>query len=167
MKKIVIIGSGGAGKSTLARKLGNILNIEVIHLDRLFWKPNWEGVPKAEQQKIQHKLVTRDTWIIDGNYGGTMDIRLRAADTIIFLDMPRILCMYRVVKRFVTYRNKVRPDMGEGCKERLSWEFLKWLWQYPKTKRPIILEKLKKLEKDKNILILQSIKDVNAFLKSL
>lgn len=84
MKKIAIIGSGGSGKSTLARDLGEILYIEVLHLDSLFWKPNWVGVPKVEQKKVQHELIKREEWIIDGNYGGTIDIRLNAADTIIF-----------------------------------------------------------------------------------
>ncbi len=85
MKKIVLIGSGGAGKSTLARQLGEVLKINVYHLDALFWKPNWVGVPKDDQRNIQNKLVEKEEWIIDGNYGGTMEIRLNAADTIIFL----------------------------------------------------------------------------------
>jgi adenylate kinase family enzyme len=87
MKKIILIGSGGSGKSTLARKLGDKLEIDVYHLDALFWKPNWEGAPKDEQRKVQNDLVKKEEWIIDGNYGGTMDIRLNAADTVIFLDI--------------------------------------------------------------------------------
>ena len=103
MKKIVLIGSGGSGKSTLARQLGERLKIKVYHLDALFWKPNWVGVPKDEQTKVQNDLVKKESWIIDGNYGGTMDIRLNAADTIIFLDIPRTICLYRAFKiRFLT-----------------------------------------------------------------
>lgn len=112
MKKIILIGSGGSGKSTLARQLGNKLNIKVHHLDTLFWKPNWEGVPKEEQRTVQNELVKGEKWIIDGNYGGTMDIRINAADTIIFLDIHRTICVYRAFKRIVQYRNKTRPDMG-------------------------------------------------------
>lgn len=81
MKKIMLIGSGGAGKSTLARKIGQILAIEVTHLDTLMWRSNWEIIDRNEQMDIQQKLVRKDEWIIDGNYGGTMDIRLREADT--------------------------------------------------------------------------------------
>ncbi|RCW39737.1 adenylate kinase family enzyme [Paenibacillus prosopidis] len=124
MKKIILIGSGGSGKSTLARQLGEKLKIKVYHLDALFWKPNWTGVPKDEQRKVQNDLVKEDEWIIDGNYGGTMDIRLNAADTIIFLDFPRIICVFRAFKRMVQYRNKIRPDMGEGCEERFPLSFL-------------------------------------------
>ena len=94
-EKVILIGSGGSGKSTLARQLGNKLNIKVHHLDALFWKPNWEGVPKEEQRTVQNELVKEDEWIIDGNYGGTMDIRMNAADTIIFLDIHRTICAYR------------------------------------------------------------------------
>jgi len=101
MKKIAVIGSGSSGKSTLARKLGALLHIKAFHLDVLFWKPGWVGVTKEEQRLVQSELVKRKTWIIDGNYGGTMDIRLNNADTIIFLDMPRTICAYRVIKRWI------------------------------------------------------------------
>ncbi len=134
MKKITLIGSGGSGKSTLARQLGRELNIEVYHLDALFWKPNWVGVLKDEQRKIQEELVERESWIIDGKYGGTMEIRLHAADTIIFLHISRYICLFRAIKRSIKYRNRTRPDMGEGCNEKLDIEFLKWIWQYPNKK---------------------------------
>jgi len=164
MKKIVIIGSGGSGKSTFAKSLGGILESDVHHLDALFWKPNWVGVPREKQKKIQNELVKQEEWIIDGNYGGTMDIRLNAADTIIFLDIPRIVCAYRVLKRMIQYRNMTRPDMGEGCEERFDLNFIKWIWEYPKTKRPNILDRLQQLSNDKNVIILKSPKDVKRFL---
>lgn len=167
MKKIVIIGSGGSGKSTLARQLGKKLKRKVYHLDALFWKPNWVGVPKEEQKKVQNDLVKEEEWIIDGNYGGTMEIRLNAADTIIFLDIPRTICVFRAFKRMLQYRNTTRPDMGEGCEERLSFEFIKWIWEYPNTKRPKILEILEQLSKDKEVIILKSPKDVQHFLEKV
>ncbi len=167
MKKIVLIGSGGSGKSTLARQLGEKLNIDVFHLDALFWKPNWVGVPKDEQRNIQTNLVKNESWIIDGNYGGTMEIRLTAADTIIFLDIHRTICAYRVLKRMLKYRNKTRPDMGEGCQEKFDFAFLKWVWDYPKTKRPDILKRLEQLSKDKNVIMLKSPKEVQQFIELL
>src|SRR5690606_36722339 len=132
MKKIVLIGSGGSGKSTLASKLGEKIKINVYHLDTLLWKPNWISVPKDAQINVQNDLVKTECWIIDGNYGGTMDIRLNAADTIIFLDTPRTICVYRAFKRLLKYRNKTRPDICEGCEETFSYEFFKWIWEYPK-----------------------------------
>lgn len=167
MRKIVLIGPGGAGKSTLARQLGEVLKIDIYHLDALFWKPNWVGVPKDDQKKIQNKLVEKEEWIIDGNYGGTMEIRLNAADTIIFLDIHRTICVYRVFKRILQYRNKTRHDMGEGCKERFDLDFLKWIWNYPKTKRPEILKKLNQMSKEQRVIILKSPKEVKQFLKKV
>ena len=167
MKKIILIGSGGAGKSTLARRLGEKLKINVYHLDALFWKPNWVGVPKDEQKKVQHDLVKKHEWIIDGNYSGTMDIRLDAADTIIFLDIHRIICVYRVIKRMLKYRNKTRPDMGEGCEERFDLDFIKWVWDYPKAKRTEILNRLDQLSTDKQVVILKSPKEVQTYLEKI
>ncbi|WP_047982342.1 DNA topology modulation protein [Ornithinibacillus contaminans] len=165
MRRIAIIGSGGSGKSTFARKLGEKLQINVYHLDALFWNPGWVGVPKDEQRQIQQRLVAEEAWIIDGNYGGTMDIRLNKADTIIFLDISRFICLYRVVKRNIQYRNAARPDMGEGCEERLDVDFLKWVWQYPKAKRPGVLDKIRKLTTEKEVIILQSPRQVEQFLQ--
>ncbi|WP_085524797.1 DNA topology modulation protein [Tuberibacillus sp. Marseille-P3662] len=165
MKKIAIIGSGGSGKSTLARQLGYKLDIEVFHLDAMFWKPNWVGTPKAEQRRVQHERVNKDAWIFDGNYGSTMDIRLQAADTVIFLDISRVICVGRIIKRRIKYWNKPRPDMGKGCDERISFPFLKWVWSYPKVKKPEIMNKLAQLPDETKVVILSSPKEVERFLE--
>lgn len=164
MKKIALIGSGGSGKSTLARRLGEKLNIEVYHLDALFWKPNWEPTSKEEQRKVQNELVKKEEWIIDGNYNGTMDIRLNAVDTIIFVDISRVICIFRVFKRMIQYHGKSRPDMAEGVNERLDVDFLKWVWDYPKTKKPTVLKRLEQLPNDKKVIILKSPREVQLFL---
>ncbi|EJS68850.1 DNA topology modulation protein [Bacillus cereus] len=167
MKKIILIGSGGSGKSTLAKQLGNKLNIKVHHLDALFWKPNWQGVPRDEQITVQNNLIKDEKWIIDGNYGGTMDIRINAADTIIFLDIHRTICVYRAFKRIVQYRHKTRPDMGAGCEERFNLQFFKWIWEYPSAKRPTILKGLEQLSQDKKIIVLKSPNEVRKFLNHI
>jgi adenylate kinase family enzyme len=165
LKRVAIIGSGGSGKSTLARKLGEILQINVYHLDALFWRSGWVGTSKEEQRSVQENLVGQEKWIMDGNYGGTIDIRLNHADTIIFLDIPRITCLIRVIKRRIQYRKSPRPDMGEGCNERLDAEFVKWVWNYPKVKKPAIVEKLALLSNRKEVIILSSTRAVNDFLQ--
>ena len=167
MKKIAIIGSGGAGKSTFARQLSTKLNIEVYHLDAILWKTNWTGTPKDEQKRIQHELIANESWIIDGNYGSTLDIRLNAADTIIFLDIHRLICLYRAIKRILQYRNRTRPDMAEGCEERFDPAFLKWIWKYPQTRRPATINKLEKLSEEKKVIILHSPKEVKRFIENL
>lgn len=167
MKKILIIGSGGAGKSTLARELGIILNLEVIHLDAFYWNPGWVETPKLEWQSIIQNLILRESWIMDGNYSGTLDIRLPLADTVIFLDFPRLLCLWRVIKRSWQYAGQSRPDMASGCPERLTWQFLKFVWTYPITRRPVILDKLRLLTLNQQVIILRQPKEVREFLQKI
>lgn len=142
MEKVIIIGCGGAGKSTLARKLGKILNLKVYHLDAMYWKPGWEMTAKDEWKRLIKQVIEQDTWIMDGNYGSTMDMRAQAADTIIFLDYSTPRCLYGVFKRRIMYHGRTRPDMNEGCPERLDWDFIKWVAQYRSKKAPGIIVKL-------------------------
>lgn len=142
MKKAVVIGSPGAGKSTFARRLGEITGLEVFHLDRLFWKPGWVETPKLEWLELQRRIVENESWIIDGNYEATLGVRLQAADTVIWLDSPRRVCLFRAVKRAVQYYGRTRPDMGEGCREKLDLEFLLYIWRFKKDGRAKILVRM-------------------------
>jgi len=159
----MIIGCGGAGKSTLAQQLGKKLGIKVYHLDSLFWKPGWVPTDREEFIQMQKEMMNEDEWIIDGNYGGTMDLRLEQADTIIFLHYSTIRCLYGIVKRRLHYHGKTRPDMGEGCPERLDWEFVKWVAGYNRKKAPLVLEKLRKFC-DKKTFIFTRSSQVKTFL---
>jgi adenylate kinase family enzyme len=127
MQRVLVIGSGGAGKSTLARALGDRLGLEVIYLDVYFWKPGWVETPADEWQGVVERLLARSSWVMDGNYGGTMAVRFEAADTIIFLDISRWVCLWRVLVRMLRYRGRTRPDLPEGCPEGFDWEFYKWV----------------------------------------
>jgi adenylate kinase family enzyme len=128
MNRIMVVGvSAGVGKSTFARELGEILNIPVYHLDALYWKPGWKEASIEEFSKAQQEIVTRRQWIIEGNYSKTFDIRTEDADTIIYLELPLRVCLYRVVKRWLMNIGKTRPDLGEGCKEKLDWDFIKFI----------------------------------------
>ena len=135
MKRIVIIGCGGAGKSTLARQLGEKLDIPVVHLDKLFWNPGWVEKSKKEFDALHEQELAKEKWIMDGNFNRTMPQRIARCDTVIYLDFSRIVCLLGVLKRVLTTYGKVRPDMGEGCPERIDFEFLKWVWSYNKNKR--------------------------------
>jgi adenylate kinase family enzyme len=141
-RKILVVGSGGAGKSTFARRLSEILGINVVHLDTLYWKPGWVESSKDEFAETVRGVLKHDAWIMDGNYSGTLAERIDACDVVIFLDLPRTSCLWRVIQRRVKYRNATRPDVAEGCPERLSFEFCVWIWNYPKRSRPKVVKLL-------------------------
>ncbi|HEX8746193.1 MAG TPA: DNA topology modulation protein [Pyrinomonadaceae bacterium] len=164
MKKVLVIGPGGAGKSTLAARLGALLKIEVLHLDKFYWHAGWIETPKPEWRATVEEMLRGDAWIMDGNYSGTLDIRVQACDTVVFLDMPRTLCLWRVLKRALMYRRKSRPDMAEGCPEKLTMEFILWIWNYPRRSRPKIVRMLKANQGEKRIVRLRSQAEVESFL---
>jgi adenylate kinase family enzyme len=167
MRKVLVIGSGGAGKSAFAARLAERTGLPLIHLDALYWKPGWIETPKEEWARTVGELLARDAWVMDGNYGGTMDRRLAACDTVVFLDLPRTICLRRAVRRRITFHGRSRPDMTEGCNERLAWEFVRWIWEYPKKRRPGILARLAALRPDQRAVVLRSPAEVQAFLSSL
>lgn len=167
MKRIIIIGSGGAGKSTLARQLGEILKIEVLHLDKLYWRAGWIEPSSEEWEKKIEELLMADSWVMDGNFGGTMEMRLAACDTVVFLDLPRTICLSRVFKRWIKYWNTNRPDMTEGCNEKIDLDMINWVWTFPKRAKPEIETRLKKFENEKKIIRLKSPKEVEGFLAQL
>ena len=166
MERILIIGCGGAGKSTLARQLGEKLGLPVVHLDRLFWKPGWVESGKEEiDAKIMEELE-KPQWIMDGNYNRTLPQRVQYCDTIIYLDFSRTACLLGVLKRVITNYGTVRPDMGEGCPERFDLEFLRWVWNYNKNKREKNYRLLNEAEGVQTI-VLKNRRMVRRFLENI
>jgi adenylate kinase family enzyme len=143
MERVLIIGPCGAGKSTLASLLGARLRLPVFHMDQLNWKPGWVEGGKDEIRRQLVDIVAGDRWLIDGNYGGTLAERLQRADAVVYLDFPISLCLARVLRRIWTYRGRSRPDMTEGCPERLDFAFLLYLIQWNGGPRPRTEAKLK------------------------
>ena len=166
MERIVIIGCGGAGKSTLARQLGEKLDIPVVHLDKLFWRPGWVQVSKDEFDKLHREALAREKWIMDGNFDRTMAERITRSDTVIYLDFSRFACLMGVLKRVFTTYGKVRPDMGEGCPERIDWDFLKWVWDFNKNKREKNYRLLNEAE-GKETIVLKNRRAVKKFLEQV
>jgi adenylate kinase family enzyme len=167
-QRIMIIGCGGAGKSTLARRLGERLGLPVVHLDAHYWHAGWVETPKEAWRETVARLVAGERWIMDGNFGGTIELRMAAADTIIFLDFPRTLCLWRVVWRWLTHRGRTRPDMTPGCPERLDGPFLLWIWRdFPRRNRPNILRLLEEYGARKQVMVLRLPRDVQRLLQPL
>jgi len=163
MRRIMIVGPAGSGKSILARELGAVLDLPVIHLDAHFWLPGWVEPPLD----VWRERVLGETWIIDGNYSNTFDLRFAVADTIVFLDFPRHICLSRVIARSLRSFGRVRPDMAPGCRERLDGAFLRWVWTYPSQRRPAMVRRLEEAEGHMQVIWLRNASDIRAFLRTL
>ncbi len=166
-RRVLVIGCGGAGKSTLSRALGERLGLKVIHLDVHFWKPGWIQTPDDEWTAIMDELVAGDAWIIDGSFQNTLAQRIARADTVLFLDTPRWRCIVRAIRRVIRYRGRNRPDLAEGCVERWDWGFLFWIWTYKKRTRPGVLATLAQHESTHRIAVLNNNRQVKRFLASI
>jgi adenylate kinase family enzyme len=164
MKRLCIIGSPGSGKSTLAKQLGEILKIEIIHMDQLFWKPGWKAVSTEELEALQEMHLQKDTWIMDGSYSCVWQTRFERADTIIFLDISRWICLTRVMKRVTTHYNRTRSDMAKGCPEKIDFPFWAYIWNYPSHKRNKVLEVMNKYKVQKQVITLRNSREVTNFL---
>ncbi len=167
MNKVCIVGCGGSGKSTLAGKLGEITGIPVYYLDVHFWKAGWVERNREEWNSIVRNLLRNDKWIMDGNYSGTQDIRFADADTIIFLDLPRYKCLINAFIRIFLYKKKKRPDMAEGCNEKLDFDFYKWIWGFKKTDGKKTVVRLESLRGQKDIVVLKNYKEMNEYLSKI
>jgi adenylate kinase family enzyme len=167
LNRVAVIGSGGAGKSMFSTELGRRTGLPVIHLDREFWGPGWVPMDDAPWEARVRELVATDRWVMDGNYSGTMDIRFARADTVVFLDIPRLVCLTAAISRSIRYRNATRPDMTEGNDEKLDLAFLSWIWNYPRLKRPKILRRLEALPATIDVVRLTSRRAIREWLDAI
>jgi adenylate kinase family enzyme len=147
--------------------MGARMGLPVVHLDVLSWSPGWVQIERAAFDRLLAAALRKKRWIIDGNFGRTMEWRISRADTVVFLDLPRMVCIWRVLWRVVKGYGRSRPDMGPGCPERLDWEFLKFVWNYPERNRPKTLEKIAKAAKEKQVFHLKSRAEVARFVAGL
>ncbi|MCI8413092.1 MAG: hypothetical protein HFE47_03240 [Clostridia bacterium] len=143
-KKILVVGCGGAGKSTFARAMGEKLGIPVVHLDKLWWQPNWIERTPEEFDSLLADSLSQSQWITDGNYRRTFPLRLQNADFCVFLDIDAKTCMKSVYKRAKTYKGKTRPDITDGCVEQVDPEFAEWIHNFSQSVRPEMLAELHK-----------------------
>ncbi len=127
MQRVLVIGPCGAGKSTAAVELARRLDLPLHHLDRLHWCEGWVEGSRDELRAALAPILAGERWLIDGNYGGTMAERVERADTVVYLDYPTWLCLWRALRRVWRYRGEARPDMAPGCPERFDWRFLLYI----------------------------------------
>ncbi|MDO4662793.1 MAG: DNA topology modulation protein [Tissierellia bacterium] len=168
MQKISIIGSGGSGKTTLANKLSDKLGIKVYHLNKIWRKNEDEHISQEEFEKIQKDIIdNNDSFIFDGNYNNTLDLRLDASDTIIFLDFPTGANISRSVKKNLTEKNSDNKDPSLDRTDKINVKYIRWLANYNKEERPKILSKLDDLKLKKRIVIINTEAKRDLFLDSV
>ena len=158
MKKIIVIGCPGSGKSTFARALHKKTGIPLYHLDMMFWNADKTTVEKSVFLERLYSVLEKDEWIIDGNYGSTMELRMAACDTVIFLDHPLDVCLDGIRGR----RGKPRSDMP-WIETEEDAEFIEFIKSYNEQQKPQVLELLKKYG-DRNVIILRSREQADAFI---
>ncbi len=167
MKRVLILGSSGSGKTTLARQLAKILSLPAIHLDSHFWLPNWIESSAEEWQAKLNILLEEPTWIMEGCYTKSLPQRIELADTIVYIDLNRFVCLWRCIKRYFKHRNKVRDDLPAGCYEKIDWDFFKWIWNFPKNKRPVIYDLVNSMSKEKKLIIVRNKHDLFQFINKI
>lgn len=165
MRRIAVVGPGGAGKTTFAGQLGRRLGIPVVHLDEHHWKPGWTEPAKEDWAALQAELLTGDAWIADGNFGGTFDLRFARADTVIVLMPPPLRCVAGVLRRWATHFG--RDVQAAGCPEHVDLTFLRWIWRYPKDSRPRLDAAIDRHREHLRVLELRSRREAAAFLDDL
>ncbi|MCR9137989.1 MAG: AAA family ATPase [Alphaproteobacteria bacterium] len=167
MRRVMIIGQPGSGKSTLARTLGGITHLPVVHIDHIHWKPGWVERPGPEKDALCAEVHARETWIFEGGRSVTWPERLARADSVIWLDLPLAKRLWRVLWRTVRYWGRTRPDLPEGCPEKLSWTFLRWIWDTRHTSRDAMQALYRSVPADKSKFHLRGNRDVEQFLSGL
>ena len=138
MQRVMIVGGSGSGKSTLARWLGAQTALPVHHMDHIHWMPQWQPRPRALRREMAMRVEAGEHWIFEGGFSTTYDNRAARADTLIWLDLPVSLRLWRASKRLVLHYGKSRPDMTEGCVEKIhgeTLEFYRWIWRTRRSHR--------------------------------
>jgi adenylate kinase family enzyme len=162
MKRVLVLGPAGAGKTRLARELGERTGLPVVYLDTLFWRPGWTRPDLEEWRATLTAVVRGERWILDGSYLSSDCGRSECADTIVFLDRSRLLCIWRVVWRALRDRRRRRVDLPEGCDEEIDLELIRWIWRYPRDEKPRVLAWLGR--PGVRTVHLRSARDVRTFL---
>jgi adenylate kinase family enzyme len=167
IRRIVIVGPLGSGKSTLAVKLGRLLGISVHHLDWLYWGDTWTATPPAEWQALLDRIVAGESWVIDGNFTSSLQQRLNAADTVIYLDAPPIVSTIRATKRRLLHHWNRAPGMAGGSRPMFNIQLFRWIWEFRGEHRPHLLRQLSEPSVAGKTVILRSRRDVRRFLRTV
>lgn len=164
-KRILVLGPCGSGKTCLTRQLSRLLDLPAVHLDAIFWRPGWISMPQPEWRGVVNSLVRENSWIMDGTYESTLDLRIPAAEAIIMIDRPRWSCLWGVVRRSLTYRNKPRSDAPPG--QPIDLAYLRYIWRYPVRTDTLVRELIRKHGPQIPVIRLDKRENVEALISAL
>jgi adenylate kinase family enzyme len=164
MRRVLVFGPAGSGKTTVTDRLAGKLGIDSIHLEAHYWQPGWQEPDPDCFRKTVSAFAQRDEWVMDGNFLGTLDIRMPRADHIILLDPPRRIYFSRLLIRTIRNFGRSRAEVGSECPDRINLAFLKEVWNYPVERRPELLRIMSALIPDKRVTVLRSDAEVEALL---
>ncbi|MEM5473004.1 AAA family ATPase [Hoeflea sp. AS60] len=156
-ERVLVIGCAGSGKSTLARELAGRFSLPHVSMDReIFWLPGWQLRRRRDAMAKLLDIVARERWILDGTSPGTLPVRLPRTHLVLWLRLPRWVALYGVVSRWLKFRGRSRPDMADGCPERLDRDFVAYIWNFEKTESPEIEQNLAAFGQNVPVCVLKS-----------
>lgn len=165
MRRVAVIGCSGGGKSTLARKLGERLGLPVVHLDVVFWRPGWVESETGPMRERLEAATAGGAWITDGNFTSRVaDLTLGRADTIIWVDQPLRVCLWRALWRALSQQGRTRADMAEGCAEKFDLAFYGYIWNWNRNTRPKVEAAIARYARETPLIRLRSDAEIAAFL---
>ncbi|KKX33685.1 ATPase AAA [Rhizobium sp. LC145] len=167
--RILVVGSSGGGKSTLSRKIAARFDLPYVSMDReFFWLPGWVARDRAEQRSMIAARVTEDRWIMDGSNPSSFDIRLPRTDIVIWVRLPRLLCLWGIFSRSIRTFGRTRPDMAPGCPEKLpDREFVSYVWNFEERHAPIFIRNFERYGRGVPVLVLKSRRQMRHLLDLL